>query len=69
MPPFGANCGVTNTPKSPTGKDRLRETVRGEDPLYSIAVCLAVDQGVSRRSLIAKARVRSQASPRAISGK
>jgi len=63
MPPFGANCGVTNTLKAPTGKDRLRETVREE------AACLAVAQVVSRRPLNAKGQVRSQASLRAVSDK
>jgi len=42
MPPFGANCGVTNTLKAPTGKDRLRETVRGKASLYSTTSQLAL---------------------------
>ena len=69
MPPFGANWGVTKTLKSPTEKDRLRETVRREASLYSMAACLAVAQGVSRRPLKAKGRVRSQTNLREISGK
>jgi len=69
LSPFGANCGVTNTLKSPTGKGWLRERVRGKASLHSIGACLAVAQVVSRQPLNAKGRVRSQASLRAISGK